>query len=95
MTQEELAARIERSVEAVSALERGKSNPPIETYARLADHLGVPISDLLDFDESDKAANPQRIGLLTMISEVARSLDDRDLEIAAAQITALANRGRR
>lgn len=92
LTQEELAARIERSVEAVSALERGKSNPPIGTLDLLAEHLGVPVRDFLDSAESDKTASPQRIALLAAICDIARGLDDRDLEIAAAMIAALAGR---
>lgn len=95
LTQEELAGRIERSVEAVSALERGKSNPTMETLERLAEHLGVPMRDFLDFDGNDQTVNAQRIKLLTIICEIARTLDDRDLEVAAAQITALAERDRR
>lgn len=70
----------------------GKSHPTIETLERPADHLGVPMRDFLDFDDGNGAANPQRITLLTAICEFARTLDDRDLEIAAAQITVLANR---
>lgn len=95
LTQEELAARVERSVEAISALERGKSQPTIETLDRLAEQLGVPTRDFLDYNESDKDAGPQRIALLTAICDIARSLDDRDLEVAVAMITALAGRSRK
>lgn len=95
LTQEELAARIGRSVEAVSALERGKSNSTIEGLDRLAEQLGVPIRDFLDYDESDKASGPQRIALLTSICDVARDLGDRDLEIAVEIVIALAGRNRK
>ena len=45
LTQEGLAERTGRSVEAISNLERGKSFPSLDTLQSLSDRLGVPIRD--------------------------------------------------
>jgi len=53
-----LAARTERSTEAVSNVERGVSLPTLDTLERLAEALGAPLSFF--FDVSDEAASPRR-----------------------------------
>ena len=95
LTQEKLAALVGRSVEAISTLERGRSQPTLETLERLSEQLDVPIREFFDFDERDQDASSHRIALLAAIADAARTLSERDLKIAAAQIDALAARGRR
>lgn len=51
LTQEELAVRIGRSVDALSNIERGKSLPNFTTIEQLAQALDVPLKNLFDFDE--------------------------------------------
>jgi len=79
-SQEELAERISRSIDAVSAIERGKSLPNFETLERLAAGLNVPIKDFFDFGEED---SPRRASHLARMHDAARTLSDEDLEMAA------------
>jgi len=90
LTQELLAERIGRSVDAVSNLERGMSLPNFETLDRLASELGVPIRDFFDYglDVDD----PEREALLLHLVDTARSLKTSDLAIAVEQTAALARR---
>jgi transcriptional regulator with XRE-family HTH domain len=47
LTQEAVAALLDRSVETISNLERGQSLPSLESLATLADRLGVELPELL------------------------------------------------
>lgn len=89
LTQERLAERIERSVDAVSALERGLALPSFETLEKLADVLDVPIRDFFDVEEG---ASEARVRMLTRLMMHARALSDADLEIAVEQVALLARR---
>ena len=44
LTQEQLSAMIERSVEAVSNIERGLSMPTVDTIDRIARAVSVPVT---------------------------------------------------
>lgn len=89
LSQEKLAELVDRSVDAISNLERGISLPNFETLERLGTVLQVPVRDFfdVDFDEA-----PHRTELLTRLINIARTLGDRDLEVAALQLEALAAR---
>lgn len=89
LTQERLAERIERSVDAVSALERGLALPSFETLEKLADALDVPVRDFFDVEED---ASEVRVQMLTRLMMHARALSDADLEIAVEQVALLARR---
>ena len=52
LTQEQLAERLELSVEMVSFMERGIHAPSFETRTRLAEELRLPVRDLFDFGEN-------------------------------------------
>ena len=86
LTQEQLAELIDRSVDAVSLLERGKIYPSFETLERLSERLGVPLKELVDFREGE---DPERVELETALAEAARKLDNRELATAVRQINAL------
>ena len=90
LTQEQLAEGIDRSVDGVSNLERGKSLPNFETLERLSAYLNVPIRVFFEFEEERISA--ERLHRLLAISDVARALDDGDLDVALNQIKALAKR---
>lgn len=92
LTQEELAERTERSVDAISNLERGVSLPSFETLERLSAALGVPVRDFFDFGEAEETS--RRTQLLAALGAVARTLNDDDLEVAVRQIEALAERSK-
>lgn len=90
LTQEELAEKIERSVDAISALERGHSYPNFETLFGLASALEIPIKDLFDLGDDDEA-NPKRAKLLAELNAMAGKLSDLDLELAVKQMEAIAS----
>lgn len=90
LTQERLAELVERSVYAISNIERGLSLPGYETLGRLAETLNVPLNDLNDwFKDDPDAQDPERTRLEATIGQLVRSLDTRALRIAVAQLQAL------
>jgi Predicted transcriptional regulators len=90
LTQEDLAARIGRSVDAISNLERGKSLPSFATIEQLCQALGIPLKTLFDFDETPVLRH--RAQLLEELLSIARGLHDTDLELAVAQIRVIGRR---
>jgi transcriptional regulator with XRE-family HTH domain len=93
LTQEVLAERVERSVDAISALERGRALPSFETLEKLAQALDVPLGDFFDHAH-DEGADDRRVRLLTHLMVSARALNTDELEVAVEQIAALGRRKR-
>lgn len=90
LTQEDLADLIDRSVDAVSHIERGISLPSYETLGRLAEVLDVALTDLSDWYKVDPSqGDPERARLESTLIQVAKSLDTLGLRIAVEQIQAL------
>lgn len=56
MTLTELARRTDLSPGLISQVERGRTNPSLETLRRVAEALDVPIFDLLDQTAEESAA---------------------------------------
>ena len=52
LTQEQLAERLDLSVEMVSFMERGIHGPSFETLGRLSEVLQLPVQDLFAFEGS-------------------------------------------
>ena len=50
LTQAQLAELGRKSVETISNFERGRTLPGVGTLSQLANHLGVRLRDLVDFD---------------------------------------------
>lgn len=88
LTQDELAGLIDRSVEAVSNLERGVSLPGIDTLERLSAALSVPMRDFLDFPEARNISN-KRLALLARLNATLHTLTEKQLKLALAQIEAI------
>lgn len=89
LTQEDLAEMIERSVDAVSNIERGVSLAGYDTLERLAEGLGVPVAEFFVEPEPGRA---QRTETMERLVDAARTLDDEDLGKAAAIVEVLAGR---
>ena len=69
LSQEQLAELIDRSVESVSNMERGRSLPSYETLGRLSESLDVPLSSLGDWF---KGAQPdaEREQLISILNQL-------------------------
>lgn len=90
LTQDELASRMGRSVDALSNIERGKSLPSFGTIEQLCKVLDVPLKTLFDFDS---APMPRRKAqMLEELLSIARNLPEPDLALAIDQIRALSRR---
>ena len=83
LTQEELAERIDRSVDTVSNLERGASSTRIETAFRIAEALGIGILDLFDVGPANATDRERR----QMIERLNLLLSGEDVETVAAVIS--------
>jgi transcriptional regulator with XRE-family HTH domain len=90
LTQQQLAERIERSTNAVSALERGVSLPTFETLERLAEALNTPVREF--FDAGGLDPDPKREALLAAMITAARALSVDDLAFALAILDLVAQR---
>jgi transcriptional regulator with XRE-family HTH domain len=87
LSQEDMAALINRSPDTISNLERGVSLPTYETLDELAKGLKVPLADFFRDDETE---GPVRIEAMARLTDAARGLDDRTLEAAASIVEVLA-----
>jgi transcriptional regulator with XRE-family HTH domain len=74
LTQEDLAEKIDRSVDTVSNVERGVSSTRIETAYRIAEVLGVDIYELFDVRPVD-VADRERRQLIEKLIDLACSED--------------------
>ncbi len=95
LTQEALAALIERTPESVSNIERGRQLPTIETLVDLGRELAVPLSDFLDGLDGvagGSGLSRERVQQEAKLREVARGLSDRDLGLALSLAEAMAGR---
>lgn len=88
LTQDQLAERMGRSVDAISNLERGVSHPSFETLERLSETLEVPVKAFFEF-EGGADISAKRAALLEELSTVAAQLKDKELEIGVKQLRAL------
>ncbi|MBO6538865.1 MAG: helix-turn-helix domain-containing protein [Rhizobiaceae bacterium] len=84
MTQAVLAEKLDRSVDGVSMIERGKIWPGATTIEAIAGVLGVSVSELFDDLAEERQTND---GDQIMIARhLLQRLDKRDLEIAVAML---------
>jgi transcriptional regulator with XRE-family HTH domain len=89
LTQEQLAERLERSVETISNLERGKSLPSEATLRRLARCLDVSLQDLLiDRNTDNTKGRPIEF---YQSAELLKMMDQRKLKLAYAILKAIAD----
>ncbi len=85
MTQEELAQRAEISVSFLSMIERGERAPHLETLARLAAALQVPLTELFTFDSDPEKLDQLYKPLVDFCRKQAMSRRDVDRLVAVAK----------
>lgn len=85
ITQEELAGRVDLSVQSISAIENGKNLPALDTVLDLVEVLGFEISDL----SHGKPQPEHRVNLEMKARALIRRLDDGSLLLAIRQLEAL------
>ena len=78
----------ERSVDAISQIERGINSPSVDTLLRVSSALNVPPEVLLI---GATVEEPERQTALAKALAVLHDLNDRDLSIAVKQLAAFTN----
>ena len=89
LSQDDLAALIGRSVDAISNIERGKNLPSLETLMALAEGLELTLVDLVGNWPVKAKASGKRVAWEAELNEIARQLSDQQLAIAVKQLRAL------
>ncbi len=88
LTQAVLAERIDRTVETVSNIERGRSLPPLDVLDQIADLTNCPLSALVEMPSEDGRLS-ERTELEMILIATGRVLSIEQLRIAVRQIEAL------
>lgn len=89
LTQEQVAERIEKSVQTVSSIERGVYLAGVDTLLELSQALETPLHVLLG-EALD--ATPKRQEKEFEARLLIHALSDRDIDVAIAQLRALVER---
>lgn len=89
LTQEELSAKINRTGETISNIERGRTLPSLETIIAIADVLDLPIGTFFPSHAIDESISQNRLLMEAEVAAMIRGLSDRELDIAVAQLKAL------
>ena len=85
MSQEVLAEKMGISPKYLSSIERGKENPTLDTFIKLADSLGIELSEIFNLAHEGKSARELR----SFISEMTKGRDEESLKLAARIIRAI------
>ncbi|WP_051610259.1 helix-turn-helix domain-containing protein [Terasakiella pusilla] len=85
MTQEDLAAVVDLSVQAISNLERGETLPNLQSLVALSNALNIPIQNFFTQSGNTPSRDKKEAEIIGLLHE----LDDRSLDIAIKQIQAL------
>lgn len=93
MTQAVLAERIDRTVEALSNIERGRSLPPLDLLEKIAVLTECPLASLVEVP-TDQGNLSERAGLEMELVMTGRRLSVEQLRIAVRQIGVLTAAGR-
>jgi transcriptional regulator with XRE-family HTH domain len=83
-TQEALAEKMGMGPKYISGIERGKENPTLNTFVRIAECLGVPIGELFNSVEFEDASR-----LASRIRDMIKGADEQDLKLIAKIISAV------
>jgi transcriptional regulator with XRE-family HTH domain len=88
LTQAQLAEAVNRTIEAVSNIERGKSLPPLNLLERIAAATNCQLPALVAVPE-DAQSRTERADLEMRLLAAGRALPIEQLRVAAVQIEAL------
>lgn len=89
LTQEQLAQHVDRTVFAISQLERGRSLPSFETLERLSAALEVPVKEFFDDGSESAGMTAHRLGLTTALADRVRMMTDEEVEATLRVIEAI------
>lgn len=95
ITQEQLAAKIEKTPETISNLERGSVMTGLETLDQITRVLNVPLASLFDGYDSSRKPSRVRLELENKLKQFSNTLADEDLKSAIALVEVVANRDKR
>jgi transcriptional regulator with XRE-family HTH domain len=70
MSQEELSEKVSINSKYLSAIERGKANPTLDIFTRLAEALNVSLPDLFDYELEPKELAQLVAGLIAEGDEI-------------------------
>ncbi len=88
LSQEELAEKIDKTVDTVSSIERGLSSPRIETAIDLSQVLDVPLHELFQVSELP-VTDKERMELLEEINDLLKTQTPELLRTSLEQIKQL------
>ncbi|TGU95010.1 XRE family transcriptional regulator [Mesorhizobium sp. M00.F.Ca.ET.151.01.1.1] len=90
LTQDDLASRTGRSLDAVSQWERGVNWPSFETLIRLSEALDVPVENFFEQNMANRSGDrlKKEVEARLLLGDLA----DGDLVVAVEQLRALAKR---
>ena len=91
LTQAALAEAVDRTTEAISNIERGKSLPPLDLLERLGAVVDCTVAALVEMPTGD-GASAARARLETELMMIGKVLPIEQLRIAVRQIGALQSR---
>ena len=88
-TQEELAAKIGKTPESISNIERSVHLPALDTLIDLAKVLDLDIMEMIEVSHMPRKLSKERAGQEAKIAITVRDLSDAAVAIAAEQIIVL------
>lgn len=86
LTQEDLAELIDRSVQAVSKMERGLTFPKLETLIRISKKFQIPLSEIVSVFDPNEKPDSDRLEIELSIIESAKCMSFNDL-VTLSKIT--------
>lgn len=88
-SQEELAARISKTPESISNIERAKQLPALDTLLDLARVLDLPTVEVIEASKNARNVSRERADNEARLATVVQGLSDTAVSIALQQIEAL------
>jgi transcriptional regulator with XRE-family HTH domain len=85
MSQEELAEKMRISSKYLSSIERGKENPTLDTFIKLAEVLEIELSEIFNFSHEGKSAKDMK----AFIAGLIKGSDEEKLRLTAKIVKAI------